>query len=76
AARHYADIPSLRPLHEATVAEALTEVVASAGPIVLSPDSESLWREGADAPVQINNIPALLDGDQDVWLAACAGFQN
>ncbi|MFX7961235.1 hypothetical protein ABTK60_20310, partial [Acinetobacter baumannii] len=25
---------------------------------------------------QINNIPALLDGDQDVWLAACAGFQN
>ena len=26
AARHYADIPSLRPLHEATVAEALTEL--------------------------------------------------
>jgi len=76
AARHYADIPSLRPLHEATVAEALTEVVASAGPIVLSPDSESLWREGGDAPVQTNNVPALLDGDQDVWLAACAGFQN
>jgi hypothetical protein len=52
AARHYADIPSLRPLHEATVAEALTEVVAAAGPIVLSPDSESLWRQGADVPVQ------------------------
>lgn len=76
AARHYADIPSLRPLHEATVAEALTEVVAAAGPIVLSPDSESLWREGADIPVQTDNIPALLDGDQDVWLAACSGFQN
>lgn len=76
AARHYADIPSLRPLHEATVAKALTEVVAAAGPIVLSPDSESLWRQGADVPVQTNSVPALLDGDQDVWLAACSGFQN
>jgi hypothetical protein len=76
AARHYADIPSLRPLHEATVAEALTEVVAAAGPIVLSPDSESLWRQGADVPVQTHSVPALLDGDQDVWLAACSGFQN
>jgi hypothetical protein len=76
AARHYADIPSLRPLHEATVAAALAEVVAAAGPIVLSPDSESLWRQGADVPVQTNSAPALLDGDQDVWLAACAGFHN
>lgn len=76
AARHYADIPSLRPLHEATVSEALTEVVAAAGPIVLSPDSESLWRQGADVPVQTHSVPALLDGDQDVWLAACSGFQN
>lgn len=76
AARHYANIPSLRPLHEATVAEALTEVVAAAGPIVLSPDNESLWRQGADVPVQTDSVSALLDGDQDVWLAACSGFQN
>ena len=39
AARHYADIPSLRPLHEATVADAFEEVAAAArAPILLSPE--------------------------------------
>ena len=76
AARHYADIPSLRPLHEATVADAFSEVVAAAGPIVLSPDHESRWREGAGIPVQTDDLSGLLDGDQDVWLAACSGFYN
>jgi hypothetical protein len=78
AARHYADVPALRPLHETTVAEAFREVVAAAvAPTVLDPDQEAAWRrDSAQAP----NVPAgidpitLLDGEQDVWLASCAGF--
>jgi hypothetical protein len=37
AARHYADLPSLRPLHEAAVADAFREAVAAAMPTVLRP---------------------------------------
>jgi hypothetical protein len=78
AARHYADVPALRPLHEATVAEAFREVVAlSANPIVLTAEQEATWcAEPANAP----NLPsghdpsALLGGERDVWLASCAGF--
>lgn len=75
AARHYADLPSLRPLHEATIADALSEVVAAAGPLILAPDEEARWRDGSGAiPVQPGIVPALLNGEQDVWLAACSGF--
>jgi hypothetical protein len=78
AARHYADVPALRPLHEATVAEAFREAVTSAAmPIVLTPEREEAWR--AD-PGHLAEVPgaadpaALLDGEQDVWLASCTGF--
>jgi hypothetical protein len=77
AARHYADVPALRPLHEATVADAFREAVKSAAPIVLTEKQEAAWRTG---PKQASAIPegcdpiALLDGEQDVWLAGCAGF--
>lgn len=78
AARHYADIPSLRPLHEAAVAEAFEEVVAAArAPTVLSPEREADWRatpEHAGGIVDPGAVATLLDGDQDVWLASCAGF--
>lgn len=68
AARHYADIPSLRALHEATVAEALSEVVEAAGSVILAPDDEEAWRK-SDA-----GAADLMTGEQDVWLAACTGF--
>ena len=77
AARHYADVPALRPLHEATVADAFREAVKSAAPIVLTEKQEAAWRTG---PKQASAIPegcdpiALLDGEQDVWLAGCGGF--
>ena len=78
AARYYADVPALRPLHEATVAEAFREAVTSAAmAIVLTPEREDAWR--AD-PGHLAEVPgaadpaALLDGEQDVWLASCAGF--
>lgn len=78
AARHYADVPALRPLHAATVAEALEDALKSAlTPIILTPEQEHVWRaDPANAP----NIPggndpiAVLDGEQDVWLAGCGGF--
>ncbi|RRH92171.1 hypothetical protein EH240_31205 [Mesorhizobium tamadayense] len=76
AARHYADIPSLRPLHEATVAEAFSEVVAVAGPIILVPDDEDSWRQSHTASEGSSDVDALLGGEQDVWLAACSGFDR
>lgn len=79
AARHYADVPALRPLHEATIAEAFHEVVLSAAsPIILTPEKEEDWRrEPAKASPALpagSNPISLLDGEQDIWLASCGGF--
>ena len=78
AARHYADIPSLRPLHEAAVADALTGVVhAAQAPTLLSPEQEADWRATpahAEGIVPPEMVEPLLNGDQDIWLASCAGF--
>jgi len=78
AARHYADVPALRPLHAATVTEALEDALKSAlTPIILTPEQEHVWR--AD-PGSLPNVLggsdpiALLNGEQDVWLAGCGGF--
>ena len=46
AARHYADLPSLRPLHEDTVADAFTGVLAVAGPLALEPARRRLGAQG------------------------------
>ena len=78
AARHYADIPSLRPLHEAAVADAFEEV----GRRRLGRRSccrQNRRRTGGLRPkhagiVAPDAVAPLLDGDQDVWLASCAGF--
>lgn len=78
AARHYADLPSLMPMHEATIAQAFEDAVASASqPIVLSAEQEAEWRAAPDeghGPVEPGTTTQLLDGEQDVWLASCAGF--
>ena len=76
AAHHYANIPSLRPLHEATVTEAFSEVVAGAGPVILMPDEEDSWRQSDAAPKASSVSHGLLNGEQDVWLAACSGFDR
>lgn len=77
AAQHYADLPSLRPLHEATVAAALEDALAVAtGPRMLDPAEEAAWRADpvtADPPAGAD-VEALLSGEQDVWLASCGGF--
>ncbi len=79
AARHYANVPALLPLHESTVADAFTEAVTSAlSSTVLTPEQEDTWRN--DPVAALEAAPAgcdpisLLDGKQDIWLASCGGF--
>ena len=77
AARHYADLPSLRHLHEETVADAFRAAVASALPTVLPTTAEQVLREAPEQAASLispDMVGPLLDGDHDVWLAACAGF--
>lgn len=76
AARHYADIPSLRPLHEATIADTFSEVAAMATPIILAPADEVSWRQCDAAPEEHEERDGILRGEQDVWLAACSGFDR
>jgi hypothetical protein len=82
AANHYADIPALCHIHEATIADAMTDALdAALHPCVLSSDEEAAVR--AD-PNKVVGLPvsgtaavnALLSGEQDVWLASCGGFYN
>ncbi|AIT82759.1 hypothetical protein [Novosphingobium pentaromativorans] len=76
AARHYADVPSLRPLHEQAVADALEEAVT--GPRIIPPGEEEQLRSPTQFADQDRDDPAacLLDGEQDVWLASCGGFYS
>jgi hypothetical protein len=79
AARHYADLPSLRPLHEAAVADAFRAAVAAAMPTVLPPTAEQALREAPEQVASLmsaDTVGPVLDGEQDVWLAACAGFHS
>ncbi|MER8785511.1 hypothetical protein [Mesorhizobium sp. M0244] len=79
AANHYADIPALRHLHEATIADAMSDALdAALRPCVLSSDEEAAVRADPAAiglPVSgAAAVQALLSGEQDVWLASCGGF--
>lgn len=79
AARHYADLPSLRPLHEATVADAFRDAVIAAMPTILAPAAEKTLREAPEQAAPLmppDAVGSILDGEQDLWLAACAGFHN
>jgi len=67
AARHYADVPALRPLHEQTLADAFEEAVAG-GPKIILPVEEAAGRPD---PAGATELPA---DEQDVWLASCGGF--
>ena len=78
AARHYADIPALRHVHERTIGEALQDALESAlNPRLLPPALEVEARLNpsvAGLSANGEQVAALLDGDQDVWLASCSGF--
>lgn len=81
AVRHYADLPSLRRLHEQAVADGLNDALTSAlGPLVLTPDDETAVRRKDPAslqlPISISAARRVLSGKQDIWLASCAGFDK
>ena len=80
AARHYADIPALRHVHERTLAEAFQDALdAALRPRIVPPKLEAEMRHTPDTaglPVPSGKVRALLDGEQDVWLASCGGFYS
>ncbi|MGV1954162.1 hypothetical protein ACQZ5G_11380 [Agrobacterium sp. 22-214-1] len=87
AADHYADIPALRPLHEATVVAAIEDAMRAtelAAPRIIDPAEEARIRAAGDgsavpaAPAALGpqGFTALFDGEQDVWLAGCASFYD
>lgn len=80
AARHYADLPSLRHLHEQTIADGLHDALTSAlQPRIVTPDDEAIARKNPDLlqlPVPAAEVRRILNGKQDVWLASCSGFHN
>ena len=78
AARHYADIPALRHIHQKAVADGLQDALdAALKPYVLSPEEEDrLQRESgtADLSHPLSRITTALDGNHDLWLASCSDF--
>ena len=78
AARHYADVPALRPLHEATVAEAFEEAVTSAlMPRIVTPEQEEARRTNPSRPDETaagRELNVVGHGEHDLWLATCGGF--
>ena len=76
---HYADIPALRHVHEATIAQALEDALRQTSAHILSPaEEERLRGDPASAPLSLSVAPeqieALLSGEQDAWMAGCANF--
>lgn len=81
AAKHYADIPALRDLHEQTISTTFDEVVKnSLEPTVLTPDAEAVLKSPPDPSkhlsMPVDSVKSLLNGEQDVWLASCGGFYS
>jgi hypothetical protein len=75
AARHYADIPALRPLHEQAVADALEAALPVPGHFH-PPDEERSCAASWRPRLRMMKASALLDGEQDVWLASCGNFYS
>lgn len=67
AARHYADIPALRHVHEQTLAAAFHDALDAA----LSP---RILTSGREDPVMEQLDPPAARDEQDVWLARCGSF--
>jgi hypothetical protein len=80
AAAHYADIPSLRRLHEQAVADGLQDALADAqAPTILTPEEEEAFRQppsnGTESPGPADpKLPRFLTGESDLWLSSCRSF--
>ncbi|MGY4302759.1 hypothetical protein ACVIJ6_002744 [Bradyrhizobium sp. USDA 4369] len=67
AARHYADIPALRHVHEQTLADAFHDALdAALKPTIATSERDDLVVERQEPPPSTE--------EQDVWLARCGGF--
>jgi hypothetical protein len=76
---HYADIPALRHIHEATIAQALEEALQQTVAHILPPAKEQCLRDDPASAlpglsISPEQIEPLLEGVQDVWVAGCANF--
>ena len=72
AARHYADIPSLRPLHEATIAGGLEDAI---GLSASTKDDQVSDVSLSEDVVDTGKTPATATA-QEIWLARCSGFYD
>lgn len=72
AARHYADIPSLRPLHEATIAGGLEDAI---GLSASTKDDQVSDVSLSEDVVDTDKTPATATA-QEIWLARCSGFYD
>lgn len=73
AARHYAEIPALRPVHEQTIADALGDALEAAlkPTILLSDLGDDV--QGACAQPSISDTAATAS-NEELWLARCSDF--
>ncbi|MFD0294846.1 hypothetical protein [Streptomyces sp. NPDC127118] len=82
AAANYADIPALRPLHEAAVADGLTQALEEAVQLrVIPPQREAELKQDTAAAAEEFDVGQdearrLLDGERDLWLSSCRDFFN
>lgn len=80
AARHYANVDSLRPTHEAAIERALHEALAPArGPTVVSVRDGDANADATGTPPSNDRSAPHADhssGSTDLWLASCNDFYN
>ena len=78
AAKHYADIPALRHVHEATIAEGLTDALDDAlkPKILLAPQEEMAGHDDGTSMIPDIAEDTNADTQQEVWLASCSGFYS
>ncbi len=73
AARHYAEIPALRHVHERTIADALGDALEAAlKPTILLPVADSDRFDDCNRLAESERDTA--SSDEDVWLASCSNF--
>lgn len=72
AARHYADIPALRPIHERTIAEALGDALEMAlKPTILLPVTNSDQPDTRGSGIKNGTKTSSVE---DLWLSRCGSF--
>ncbi len=80
--RHYIDTFSLKPRHQAVIAEGIQEQFDKAvGPRVLSPKAfQSAAMDPEVAAIALDcsseTVQRLVDGSNDVWISSCTDFYD